>query len=188
MITIKSNISTVVDINISMLHELKNPDKMLRTCATTVLGLMKVRIHEQGLNAAGQKIGTYSPGYMKVRTGNLGNTAKTKSGKLKDAGVFSAGKNLGAERPRYNRGSDTTVILSLTRFMENDMKNTGAIKLENGYGIGYTNPDNYKKSQWCEETYYGVESGKGKIFSLTTGELEAVNVVVQNFVNDAIPG
>ncbi len=182
MISIKSNISTVVDINISMLHELKNPDKMLRTAATTVLGLMKDRIHKDGLNSQGQKIGTYSPGYMKVRTSDFGNAAKTKSGKLKDAGVFSRGKKIGKERPRYNRDADTTVILSLTRFMEKDMKNTGAIKLENGYGIGYSNPDNYKKSQWCEETY---KSG-GKIFALTTGELEAVNVIVQKFVSDAV--
>jgi len=50
-------------------------DTVLRTVATSLLGDVKNRIHEDGKAADGSQIGTYSKGYMVVRTnsykGNL---------------------------------------------------------------------------------------------------------------------
>lgn len=200
MIKIKTNINKVVEVNIAALKQLADTDKMLRTAATTVLPMMKKRIHEEGKDADGSQIGTYSKGYMKVRTGNFSNATRVtkgaNKGKLKDAGVFTdrtirLNKNtgvftgeekVGKQRPRYNRTSDTKVILSLTRQMENDMK---VIPLKSGsYGIGYSNSINYDKSQWCEETY----NKKGKIFSLSADEISAVNTIANEFVNNAFPG
>jgi len=118
---------------------------------------------------------------MKVRTGVFINSLKSKSGKLKNAGVFSKGKNKGAPRPRYNRTADTKVIASLTRQMENDEK---VIAIPKGYGIGFSNPLNYNKSQWVEATY----NRQGKIFAMNEGEIKAVNDIAQKFVDDAISG
>lgn len=205
MITIKTNINKVVQITVEKLESLAQNDKMLRTAATTVLGLMKKRIHEDGLNANGKKIGTYSKGYMKIRTGDFKNATVFKQGKnkgkRKDAGFFTKKKTTfftqededtvssrGAfikiesqrkPRPRYNRTNSTTVILSLTRQMENDMK---VIAIGNGYGIGYTNKFNFLKSQYTEATY----KMEGKIFSLSAEEKHAVTEIVKKFTADAI--
>jgi hypothetical protein len=71
MIRIKTNIGKVVDLNVQKLQRLADTDQMLRNAATTVLGMMKIRIHQNGLDATNQKIGTYSPGYMRCKTGNI---------------------------------------------------------------------------------------------------------------------
>lgn len=42
-------------------------DKMTRIQASTLLAVMRVRIHQDGLDSQGQAIGTYSPGYLKYR-------------------------------------------------------------------------------------------------------------------------
>ena len=184
MIQVKTNIGKVVEVNISLLRSLADNDKMLRTAATSVLDLMKKRIHQDGLDAEGKTIGTYSKGYMVIRTGSFQNSARVSRGKnkgsLKNSGVFTKGKNAGAVRPQYNRSNDPKVILSLTRQMENDMK---VVPLSSGtYGIGYTNTDNFKKSQYCEATY----KRQGKIFSLSDAEVEVVQTIAQKFVTDAI--
>jgi hypothetical protein len=198
MITIKTNIGQFVQVTTAKLKNLADTDVMLRTAATTVLGLMKKRIHEDGLDADGKQIGTYSKGYMKVRTGDFGNSARVSrganKGKLKNAGVFTdrvikLNKNVGVftgeekvgkARPQYNRSSDTKVVASLTRQMENDEK---VIAIgENSYGIGFTNSHNYDKSQWVEATY----NKKGKIFSLSESEQQAVANIAAKFTEDAL--
>lgn len=184
MIRITTNISKVVELNVQKLQRLADTDQMVRTAATTVLGLMKIRIHQDGRDANNEQIGTYSPGYMKVRTGNYGNSARISRGKnkgsLKDAGVFTKGRNKGAQRPAYNRGSDTKVIASLTRQMENDEK---VIAVRNNvYGIGFSNKLNFDKSQYVEATYHK----EGKIFSASPNELQAVTDIVKQFTSDAL--
>ena len=184
MIAIKTNIGKVVEVSITALRKLSDNDKMVRTCATSVLDLMKKRIHTDGKDADGNPIGTYSKGYIVIRTGSFQNAARVSKGKnigkLKNAGSFSKGNNVGASRPKYNRTSDPKVILSLTREMENDEK---VLPLKSGsYGIGFSNKQNFDKSQWCEKTY----KKEGKIFSLSSNEVEAVNLIVQNFVTNAL--
>ena len=184
MIRIKTNISKIIGTVVVITNKLSSNDIMLRTCATTVLGMMKKRIHEDGKDATGKQIGTYSTGYMKVRTGNFQNSGRktkgAKKGELKNSGVFSKGESVGQARPKFNRTPDTKVVLSLTRQMENDMK---VIPLRSKtYGIGYSNKINFDKSQWCEATY----TSEGKIFSLSGDEKQAVNSIVQQFTDNAI--
>jgi hypothetical protein len=174
-------------------------DKMLRTAATSTLGLMKRRIHINGLNANEQPIGIYSKGYMVLRTGSFKNAPVIKKGKRagklrnagvftdrtirlnKQTGVFTGEEKVGKKRPRYNRTNDPKVVASLTRQMENDMKviATGP----NSYGIGYSNKHNFDKSQWVEATY----KMKDRIFSLSPTEITAINLIVKKFVDNAIP-
>lgn len=68
----------------------QDTDKMLRLVASNALPEVAHRIHVEGKDASGSEIGTYSPGYMSVRT------------------------------KKYNRTGDTKVILSATRKMENE--------------------------------------------------------------------
>lgn len=175
-----SNVSVIVGQYSKKLIELgNNPDPLLRTVALTVLPEVKSRVHVEGKDSNGNPIGTYSPEYMKLRTGNYGNSKRLVKGKnkgeLKDAGLITRGDKKGQPRQRYNRTADTKVILSLTRQMENDLS---VLPSGNGYGIGYNNPDNYKKSQYNEETY------KKKIWNLTKEEKELAKQTAQQFTND----
>jgi hypothetical protein len=198
MIKITTNIGKVVEVTTRQMENLANVDQMVRTAATSVLGMMKIRIHQQGLDANNQRIGTYSKGYMKIRTGNFANATRVSrgknAGKLKDAGVFTKKKvqlygyyDKGVfvkrtdrvARPNYHRSSDTTVIASLTREMENDEK---VIALRtNSYGIGFSNKHNYDKSQWVEATYHR----QGKIFAMSQEEIQMVIDIATQFTGYA---
>ncbi|MCM1403773.1 MAG: hypothetical protein NC199_08320 [Bacteroides sp.] len=65
-------------------------DQMTRLQATTLLAVMRERIHIQGKDSNGSEIGTYTPAYVKY-----------------------------TRAKKYKRGMDNKVILSLTRQMEN---------------------------------------------------------------------
>lgn len=161
-------------------------DSMLKEIASNVMPMIRMRVHEQGKDSDGSPIGTYSKGYMKVRTGNYPETVITKgknTGQFRDkkkkgqAGVFTKGANKGQPRPTYNRSTDSTVILSLTRQMENDMQ---VIKTDNGYGIGYSNQLNYNKAIWNEIRY------KKDIWSLSVEELNVMESIAERYINNAL--
>lgn len=188
MISYSSNISVLVKANVANLKELQlNPDQVLRSVALAVLPVMKKRVHIDGLDASGAQIGTYTPEYMKVRTGNFKNADKfsrgDNKGENKNAGRYTNAvlrkdkktgetvgqQKVGTPRPKYNRSDDTKVVGSLTRKMENDMSVVAAGK---GYGIGYLNPFNFQKAEWLDETY-----DKPILTQLTTSEFQlAVDV------------
>jgi len=199
MINYSSNINIVVKAKLEQVKALKdNPDPILRTVAMAVLPEMKHRVHVEGKDSNGSQIGTYSHGYMVVRTGNYQDGAKYVKGEKKgqykeikkagdagkfvdrirlsnkEYGTFTGYEKTGQNRPVYNRSSDTKVILSLTRQMENDMT---IVPTGRGYGIGYLNPDNLKKARWCEATY------KKKILTkLTKGEVDLAKKTAQEFL------
>lgn len=162
-------------------------DSMLREIASSVMPMMKDRVHKQGRDADGSPIGTYSKDYMKVRTGNYPETVlkrgknkgqfRLKKEKEGQAGYFTKGPNKGQPRPRYNRSTDSAVILSLTRQMENDMQ---VIKTDNGYGIGYSNQLNYNKAVWNEIRY------KKDIWGLSVEELNIMESIAERYINNAL--
>lgn len=195
MITVKTNIGSVVLKLQNKLSAMADKDKLVRACAAGILPVIKTRIHEDGKAADGNPIGTYSPGYMKVRTGNFGNSARfsrgKNKGKNKDSGVFTkrristpfgktrfAVQNIEDQkiaRPKYNRSSDPKVVASLTRQMENDFV---VIPTETGYGLGYNNPLNRQKADHVEATY------KKSIFSTTQKENEQIIEIANEFINN----
>lgn len=174
-ININTNIEQVNTLIQSRLKQLGNPETFLRPLCLDLIDLMTKRIHIDGIASDGGAIGTYSPGYMKVRTGNYGNSPRVTRGAnkgiLKNAGVISRGDNKGQPRPRYNRSGDTKVIVSLTRQLEN---NWAVIATPKGFGIGFLNPFNYQKARWVEA------QKKKEIFSLTQAETEYAIA----FIND----
>ena len=180
MLSFKSNMDEVITL---IRGRLENIDikEMTALQASTVIGEVRKRIHVDGRASDGSQIGSYSRGYLKVRSGlypsaKVGQSGKSK-GKVRSAGTFTKGRNKGSQRPKYNRGADPKVILSLTRQMESDMV---IIPLENGTGIGYTNEANFKKSQWNERTY------KKRIFYLTKEERELVYKTGQEYIDETL--
>lgn len=188
-----SNISVIVGgLKNQILGLRNNPEPVLRAAAIAVIPEMRVRIHKNGKDSAGQQIGTYSPGYMAVRTGNFKNSGKISrgpnKGKLKNAGtftdatirldkntgVFSGEDKVGTKRPNYHRSEDTKVIISLTRQLENDY---AVVPTPNGVGIGFNNPLNFQKAQWVEETYK-----KPILTQLTKEEIDLAERTVNEFL------
>lgn len=182
MITVKTNIGPVFQGIINGINKIKDPDYLLRPVAIEIIPQMTRRIHQEGRASDGEKIGTYSDGYMKVRTGNYGNAGVYKSGKKKgqrkDSGTFTKGNRAGQPRPKYNRNADPTVIVSLTRQLENDYALVATDA--GGYGIGFNNEINFKKSGWVQETY------NKKIFDLSGQEIDYAIDRINELVSEAI--
>lgn len=158
MIAYNSNASQVIGImkdDLLNLMSKENTDKLLRRVATTLTAVMHKRVHVDGLDANENTIGTYSKAYMAVRTGVYKNSERFTKGKnkgnVKNAGI----SRKGIERKKYNRNSDTKVILSLTRQMEIDLAvcEQNPIQTSYGYAIGYQNDFNYQKLIWNELKY-----------------------------------
>ena len=183
-----------VTVDISVFDRIKkrvsdlNTKDILRDVANAVYAHLSERVHIKGKATDGTKIGKYSNPYMKVRTGNFGNTpilqkgrnkGKTKSVKDKkgDAGVYTKGEKKGEQRLRFNRSNDPKVVLSLTREMENDMK---VFETNSNYIIGFSNPHNYDKAVWNGKRY-----GKN-IWKLSAEEEEIVRTVVNNKLNELL--
>lgn len=177
MIAIRVDASGPISRLRAKLEAAQNKEKMLRTIALGLHGVVKTRIHEKGLDANDQPIGTYSPAYMKVRTGQFDNseviTRGKNKGKTKSAGTYTRGKNKGKARERYNRTNDTKKVVSLTRQTENDFSVQPS---QNGYGLGYTNAANLKKMRYQEERE------KKKIAKLTPGERKLAVEIGKEFI------
>jgi hypothetical protein len=147
MVTITTNIGEVTAELAAKLKALSNPELIPRTLAFDTIDLMTRRIHEEGKATDEGQIGTYSSNYLKLR-----------------------------ER-KYNRKSDTKVIVSLTRQLENDWS---VIATESGYGVGFKNSLNLQKARWVEE-------GKSKqIFSLSPSEIKYITETIAELVSNAL--
>lgn len=134
---ITSNIPFVIGSILAKFRELDNPETVSRAAAIALMPELRHRIHVEGKKTDGSAIGTYSNSYLKLR------------------------------QSKYNRTSDSTVIASLTRQLENGyiLKAT-----ENGYTIGNASPYNDEKIQHLEEKY-------GAIWQLTEKERELTQIV-----------
>lgn len=192
MISVRTNTSAIIGKLTAKVNKIKDADQLLRALATNARAAMKHRIHVEGLAADGNQIGTYSDGYMKVRTGDFQNaeifTKGKKQGKRKNSGVFtdsvirldkntgvfSGEEKVGKPRPNYNRTSDTKVVASLTRQLENDFV---VIATTKGYAVGFNNPANSTKAGYVEATY------KKKIWKLTAAERQLMRDTVKEELN-----
>lgn len=174
MLHLDSNMDEVITLIRGRLEGI-DIEEMTALQASSVISEIRKRIHVDGRASDGSAIGDYTSGYLKVRSGIYSSSKVSKSGRVRSAGAFTKGRNKGGQRPKYNRGGDPKVILSLTRQMESDMV---IVPLENGTGIGYTNEENFKKSQWAENTY------KKTIFHLTKEEREIVFTTGQDYIDE----
>ena len=160
----------MIEFNVSGLNEVVSKlnefdtDKMLYEIAVDVRGEIGKRVHERGENSDGSQIGTYSKGYMKVRTDGF------------QSPKIARGKRKGQKRPVFNRENSKKVILSLTSQMERDLAGTPPIKTERGYGIGFSNPDNYDKARWNEDRY-----GK-PIWEVSEKEMQMAKNIVEKHI------
>lgn len=147
-INIKTNLTEVGDRLVEKLKKLQDREYLLRPVCVDLIDLMTKRIHIDGKASDGGDIGTYSHGYLKQR-----------------------------QRKPYNRTSDSKIIVSLTRQLENDWS---LIATKTGYGIGFKNSFNMKKARWVEQIKDKV------IFHMTTGEFNYAKERLNELVNQAM--
>jgi len=144
--TIKTNLSEVVTNLIAQMNE-QLGRQIAREVAVSLKPIIAVRIHQEGKDASGQKIGTYKQSYLELRVN------------------------------KYKRTADSTVILALTKQMENDFS---VQETQLGYGLGYNNPLNYQKAQWNELRFNKL------IFGLTNEEQLIANEVAKIAMTNAL--
>lgn len=145
-VVIKTNIGEVTAELQSKLAALADKEYIPRRLSFNLIDLMTNRIHGEGKAADGGQIGTYNKSYLSLR------------------------------QRKYKRSSDSKIIVSLTRQLEN---NWSVIATDKGYGIGFLNPLNFNKARWVEENKNRV------IFSLSQSELNHVSQTVQQMTTDA---
>lgn len=146
-ITVKTNLSQFATGLQDKLDKLKDREYLLRPVVFGVIDLMTKRIHIDGRASDGGQIGTYSNDYIQ------------------------------GLRKKNNRGPGKTVIISLTRQLEN---NYSVIATQNGYGIGFLNDFVYQKSQWVQEIY------DKPIFNLTSAERQYALDYINDLVTEAL--
>jgi hypothetical protein len=147
MASISINIDELTGKVKEKIAKLGDKEYIPRALSFDLIDLMTKRIHINGISADGSAIGTYSKSYLSLR------------------------------KRKFNRSSDTKIIVSLTRQLENDWS---VIATDHGYGIGFKNPFNFQKARW-------VEANKDKvIFSLSQAEQQYVNDTVTQLTKDAL--
>lgn len=124
MISIKTNIQEVTSGLILKLRSIIDQDKVIRVVASTMAGEIRERIHEKGLDASGNAIGTYSLQYLKRR--------KKKFNRSGNKVIISLTRNL---------ENDWSICQSLP------------IKTPFGYGLGFRKSENFDKANWNEERF-----------------------------------
>lgn len=146
-ITVRSNIKIVSERIKEKLKLLKDREYLLRPVAFDMIDLMTKRIHVDGKDAEEKVIGTYNNRYLELR------------------------------QKKYSRTSDSKIIVSLTRQLENDCS---VIATDKGYGVGFLNAFNIQKARWVEEN-----KGK-KIFFLSDSEQQFAIERINELVTDAL--
>lgn len=114
-------------------------DKVIRKAISTVLAVHKSRIFDQGLDANGDVIGTYSTNPINISSKKQARN----TGKSFFPGGYAEYKTAIGKNPGY-------VNLQNFGHMRADY---GLIQNGTEYGLGYQNPENYKKSIWLQEKY-----------------------------------
>lgn len=146
-IKINTNIGEISAKLKKKLEKLGDKEYILRPICFDIIDLMTKRIHEEGIASDGGQIGTYGSGYLKYR------------------------------QREHKRTSDTKVIVSLTRQLENDWS---VIATEKGYGVGFQNSFNLQKARWVEEIKDKI------IFNLSSSEKAYVTKRIQELTDKAL--
>jgi hypothetical protein len=123
-----------------------------RTALTTSLALHKKRIFNDGKDADGSQIGTYSTSPISIAKKNQARN----TGKTYFKGGYGEYKSAIGKNPGFVNLRNTDQM----------MMDYGMVVSGDDYGWGFQNEENYNKSQWMEEKY------KKEIFAPSDAEID----------------
>ena len=208
MIRYKTNIGSVVrslnDKLVSLSPGAENYDALLRTVTTSMIGVVKTRIHEQGKASDGTIIGEYSkkPIYIslsaspkkfvakgkksastiRVKKSNVETRKVTsekvgalKNGKIRKSGFFEGGYN--QFKTEIGRNEIGTVNLSLSGQLNAQLS---VQPTSRGYGFGWPDGEKLKRAKALGKKY------RKKIWALTQEEKSQVYDITEKFVKRAL--
>lgn len=148
MVTVTTDLKEKLKELSDKLKKAFDPATIERAMAVGLLPVMHERIHVQGKAADGSQIGTYNTDYLKRRV------------------------------KYYHRDSDSKVILSLTRQMENEF--VADTTADEHWAIGWLNQLDENKARWNEERF------KKTIFALTDQENKTALDIAEATVNELL--
>lgn len=189
MIRVKTNIGVVVSSLTSKLSEF-NPggpeyDALLRKVTTSMIGVVKTRIHEKGKASDDSLIGAYSnkPIYVSLGAspkkfrpkGKNSNKARFKNGNPRMSGYFEGGYN--QFKTEIGRNQLGSVNLSLSGQLNSQLT---VMPTSRGYGFGWPDKEKLLRARALEKKY------RKKIWALTKAEQEQVKAITINHFTNAI--
>lgn len=190
MVGIKTNISalsTTIGQRLATLYPGgKNRDTVMRTLSTSMLGVVKTRIHEEGKATDGTLIGVYSkkPLYISIKA-NAGRSfgapvgktgkSKTKAGKPHTSKYYPQGYY--QFKTEIGRNQLGTVNLSLSGQLNSQLTIRAT---ERGYGIGWNDAEKLRRARFLERKY------KKRIWSLSKEERDLALAIAQRLISNAI--
>lgn len=136
----------------SKIERIVKSDRTNRTALTTSLAVHKKRIFDEGKDANGSQIGTYSTTPTSISKKNQARN----TGKTYFKGGYSEYKSAIGKNPGHVNLRNTDQM----------MMDYGMVVSGDDYGWGFQNEENYNKSQWMEEKY------KKEIFSPSDPEID----------------
>jgi hypothetical protein len=141
-------------------------ERTMRIAVSTVLAVHKPRIFEQGLDADGAKIGTYSKNPISIsKSKQARNTGQTYF-----PGGYAEYKSAVGKNPGF-------VILRNTDQMMSDY---GIRQAGNEFGLGFQNTENYNKSIWVQDHF------DKQVFDHTEKELDILTATLEAEIAKAI--
>lgn len=142
------------------LNSLITDDRIARTALSSVLPIHKKRIFESGQDGNNAKIGTYSTKPISIAKKNQ----SRQTGHTYFKGGYAQYKSEVGKNPGF-------VNLRNTDQMQMDY---GLMTLgQEEFGFGFTNSENFNKTQWNEEKY------KKSIFVLTQQEQDTLQKLIE---------
>ncbi len=190
MIVVKTNIDKVVSSLKADLASFykggENYNACLRAVASSTLGQMQERIHEQGKASGGEDIGQYSakPIYVNPKESPkkftpLGKNkkAKFKSGKPKQTRYFADGYK--GFKTFIGRNILGKVNLSLSGQLN---KQWTLQPTSDGWGLGWADAEKYNRAKGFEKKYHKP------IYDLTKEEIENVEHSANDYIDAIFKG
>lgn len=219
MITVKTNIKSVISsLNgkiESFLPGAEHYDGLLRTVATSMIGVVKTRIHEEGRAADNSNIGTYSTKEMYASKSQFVGSGFTPLGKIKTGKDVSAGTATTKVSFKNSKGKVKTKKVAIKK----DFTERKSMFLPGGYkqfrqvqgrpadkvnlslsgdmntqltvqptakGYGYGWPEGDIKGGRLQRAKHLEKKYGKKIWALTDEEIQQVIVISQNYAKRAL--
>lgn len=195
MISLNSNIHVVLSPYIATIQSPELLDKVTRTVATEMLGLLRARIHQEGKAADGSDIGQYSTKSMYVSIKqNVGRSFGSPLGKPNEKGkrssTFKSGKKEGQKhtsryfeqgykeyKTQIGRNVLGKVNLSLSGQLDSQLT---LIHTQAGWGLGWADTEKYLRAKALQDKKY-----KKKIWALSAEEAAQAVTTAQNILGNA---
>ena len=167
--------SALTKIIVNM-KKVENPEPLLREIATSMLAIVKERIHENGKNSANTNIGTYSDSYLNYRSSVGKNTGSNVILSLTGQ-MENDFKVVALSATRYGLGFSNSFNADKADWAENGRTSTTVKAHTRNVNGKSVKVESYSRAGW---------EGYGTIYKLTDTEKEQVQAIIDEYIQKNI--